>query len=892
MNDIILSESVQNELEKLVGEARRNSAEAQRFAIEAGKLFSVSANRLAEYKDRGFFKRCWYAISGKTGELERANQSDLIQMQKFAWMYLSKLQEQNLIQARAIAVIRNNLKEVQDEIGDIASQISIIVDKFDARLKKLENGMALHDWLLHLRNKDFCRNGSYLGFLQIVFDCILVMRENGIRFEQANIGEDLKVAMRDFNISVDVKMSVDEFIERLYSDVIKVGLDKFTKIVEIDIDGEPIPSDYILTNFSGIGSNALFAFAQEMLKNENLALQIPDEDARNAIRLAAVKAVLTQGKARYSLPELGQEIVGVCLMAEDAYRAENGNPVEDMLGIEQDDPDEFDVSDILESYAEITQHQFAQEHSRLEDRQAYVELFAVLFAAMGGYRDSDYLNAIAKFFGCSDSVEAVRNISSALRANPRSVNIQNYLKVLNTANAQYAWALDAMMIGIVDGVINSKVKPTVKTVLCKAFKLPESEVSDFLENAEQLVTAREINNVKAAISVIDERTFNWMVVARFRGLEIDGGVGDKVISNVSDGDAVIVGIDLEKANKVPFLQGNVSGIVSYKGAWFALEKDDHIWKSTDGFDWSLVELGGDVSGAGYQIKIANEILFVWPRFGSGFCYTSDGDSWIDVKFANEEIASRQHLDFFYRNRSWYLHVYEPKTFSYKDGLIIKTTESSNFDSSVFYSAPVLGAEWEKTEEVGIGLMGHNISDASYIGILNDKLLALTNIDLYYSSCHKVQSDQWALYYSNGSGKWCRAETNVRIKVDRWGWMSRDAAKGAGFAVIGDGVVFAGCGEDCVLFSQGGMSWKKVYDRSLGAPLTKVGRFYCGFESANAWTTKDNCALVFTEDGIEYHKLQISQRPCLTCFNNEKVFIIDNNDDDGGFFVGTLDVKKV
>ena len=889
MNDIILSEGAQNELEKLVGEARRNSTEAQKFAIEAGKLFSVSANRLAEYKNRGFFKRCWYAVSGKTGELERANQSELMQMQKFAWMYLSKLQEQNLIQARAIAVIRNNLKEVQDEIGDIASQISIIVDKFDARLKKLENRTSLHDWLLHLRNRDFCKNGLYLGFLQIVFDCISVMRNNGIGFEQANIGEDLKVAMRQFNITVDDEMSVDEFIERLYSDVIKVGLDDFKKIVKIDIEGEVIPSDYILTNFSGIGSNALFAFEQEMSKNENLALQIPDENARNAIRLAAVKSVLTQGKARYSLPELGQEIVGVCLMAEDAYRAENGNPVEEMLGIGQDDPEEFDVSDILESYAEITQHQFAQEHSRLEDKHAYVELFAILFAAMGGYQDSEYLNAIARFFGCSDSVEAVKNISSALRTNPRSVNIQNYLKVLNTASAQYAWALDAMMIGTIDGAINSKVKPAVKTVLCKAFKLPESEVLDFLEKAEQLVVERAVEKIKATISAIDERTSNWIVVTRFRGLEVDGGIGTKVISSTSDGDAVIVGLDIEKANKVPFLQGNVSGIVSYKGTWFALEKDDHVWKSTDGFDWSLVELGGDVSGAGYQIKIANEVLFVWPRFGNGFYYTLGGDSWITVKFANEDIASRQHLDFFYWNKSWYLHVYEPKTFSYKDGLIIKTTKSSNYDSSVFYSAPELGAEWGNAYEVDIGRTGHNISEDSYIGILNDKLLALTDIDSLYGMCHKVQSDQWELYYSNGSGKWCRAETNVCIKVDRL--MSLNGAKGAGFTAIGDGVVFVGC-EDCVLFSQGGMSWKKVYDRRLGPFLARVGRFYCGFEAANAWTSKEECALVFTEDGVEYHKLQISQRPCLTCFNNEKVFIIDNNDDDGGFFVGTLDVKKV
>ena len=121
MNEITLTDNEQNELEKLTKDAQRNTTEAQRFAIEAAKVLSVTQERLKDYKDRGFFKRCWYAVSGKTSELGRANQADLIKMQKFAWMYLAKLQEQNLIQARAIAVIRNNLKELQGEIaeGDI-----------------------------------------------------------------------------------------------------------------------------------------------------------------------------------------------------------------------------------------------------------------------------------------------------------------------------------------------------------------------------------------------------------------------------------------------------------------------------------------------------------------------------------------------------------------------------------------------------------------------------------------------------------------------------------------------------------------------------------------------------------------------------------------------------
>ena len=109
-----LTESQQRRLVELSEEATRNKAKAQQLALDAGKLLTATADRLEEYKDRGFFKRFWYAISGKQGELDRANQSDLIAMQKFAYAYIMKLQEQNLVEAQAIAVIRNNLKELQE----------------------------------------------------------------------------------------------------------------------------------------------------------------------------------------------------------------------------------------------------------------------------------------------------------------------------------------------------------------------------------------------------------------------------------------------------------------------------------------------------------------------------------------------------------------------------------------------------------------------------------------------------------------------------------------------------------------------------------------------------------------------------------------------------------
>ena len=189
-----LSIADQKQLETLVAEAERNRSDAQRLALDASKLLSVTSNRLSEYKDRGFFKRCWYKISGKQGELDRANQADLIAMQKFAYAYLTKLQEQNLLEAKAIAVIRSNLKDLQDEVGEIHDMINVIVRKFDARITKLENVTALQDWQIHINanEQQFRKDNRAICFIQLVFDYLDVMRKNNIPFDAIEGRPDLR----------------------------------------------------------------------------------------------------------------------------------------------------------------------------------------------------------------------------------------------------------------------------------------------------------------------------------------------------------------------------------------------------------------------------------------------------------------------------------------------------------------------------------------------------------------------------------------------------------------------------------------------------------------------------------------------------------------------------
>ena len=890
MNEIILTDNEQTELEKLTKDAQRNTTEAQRFAIEAAKVLSVTQERLKDYKDRGFFKRCWYAVSGKTSELARANQTDLIKMQKFAWMYLAKLQEQNLIQARAIAVIRNNLKELQGEIAELSDQISVIVDKFDARLTDLEGTSALHDWLLHIKlNDSIDRNTKYICFLQIVFDCLSVMRKSHIGFEKANMRDDIDAALVEFGIDRDEVMTVDAFVSGLYDEVVKVGMERLKSIIDISVDGEVLPASYMLQNFTGTGCNALYGFENEMERNENVAMQIEDENARNAIRLAAVKAVMTNGNAQFTFSELGREIVGACLIAEDFYRSEHGMDMGDMLGLNEPAPDEgFDMGSILGNCAEIKRHSFLDDNPSEDDKRSYIESFALVFAAMGEFRDSEYLTALAKLFGCEESVECVKNVSAALRSNPRSVNgqVQNDLKVMNDDKRKYSWALDAFMMGCVDGEVHAKVKSGVKTVLSKAFRLPESGVEEYLSGVEVLVTQKDAEAVKEAIARMGGKTPNWATVARFRGLELSGDVADGSVSVSSSGDVEVVGLHLEKSKKVPFLANNIECMAAFKGCWYVVESSDfRAWKSADGFTWKQVELPIK-EGAGYRLTATDDYLVFWCQFGNEYCYTSDGENWEAAEFFGEDLAHIQHGALSYiKGKCWAFHVYESAIFTYEDGLIFKTTETGHYDKSVLFFAEELGGEWERQEGLLSELdTGHHLVEGCpiYADMEKENAVMLTDMDCSYRFDHKYEGNYVKFYYTTNDDKLESASLESEIELPTF-------ARYYEIIEIDGGLVFHGC-DNGVFYSQAGRSWRKVFDKGLATKMAKIGKYYCTFVYTYAFSC-DPGEMVITTDGIDYKTITIDQLPCKVCFNGDKVFLVDERDEKGGMFVGKVEIEQ-
>ena len=524
MSDYSLTIEEQKQLEKVMADAERNKSEAQKLALDAGKLLTITADRLADYKDRGFFKRCWYKVSGKQGSLDRANQSDLISMQKYAWAYLMRLQEQNLLEAQAIAVIRNNLKDLQSETAEIHDMISVIVQKFDARIKNVEDKTALLDWKNHVSANisKFDRDLPTICSVQVAFDCLRMMRSGGIKYGEVNVDEYVYTVLKDvLGLDPDKSITVEEFVSALYGEVESFGLAEFEKTVTIKIAGEPLKPEYILENVTGAGYNALYQFIVEMNKMKSLADQLTGEGfgavAKTAM-LNAVKASLNNGSTSYSINELLLEVVGGSLLAEEILCEEKGIPTE----IEESAPvSEFDINSLINDYVDISGHVFLDTNPTENEKQVYLESFAIVYASKGVYKGSHYLTSLARLFGCGDAI----NRLELLVSNPKKLDIQAILKVMATDARKYSWCVDAMFVGNEDGVANARVKSAV-VAMCKAMNLKENEVLPFIEKAELLVSSKEPIPLLDAINTLNRRTTAWQSIVDFKRISLRGAFTD------------------------------------------------------------------------------------------------------------------------------------------------------------------------------------------------------------------------------------------------------------------------------------------------------------------------------------------------------------------------------
>ncbi len=519
--DMNLSIADQKQLETLVAEAERNRSDAQRLALDASKLLSVTSSRLAEYKDRGFFKRCWYKISGKQGELDRANQADLIAMQKFAYAYLTKLQEQNLLEAKAIAVIRSNLKDLQDEVGEIHDMINVIVRKFDARITKLENVTALQDWQIHINanEQQFRKDNRAICFIQLVFDYLDVMRKNNIPFDAIEGRPDLKLALKTFGIDVSATRSIVDFVQEVFEGAEKFGFKNLKELVALRLEGEEISPTYILDNVTGAGFNALYAFVMEMDKMSSLAKNLSGSEENKAAMLKTILGAVNYAGTEYTPIELGMEILGGSLLAEEIYAQENGITIGGSSQLAESE--QFDIGDLFSDYMTISSHPFLATNPSDADKKIYLESLALVYATVGYNDGSVYLKALSSLFGQEESMNRIEWLSRY----PAQIKpmIPEMIKMLSSDSRKFAWCVDAIYLGLEKGgkEMTDKLKNGIAQI-CKFLKIKDDVTKRLLDGAEKLATAQLAKEYVDAISSLHDLTDNWKTILEVRGASLKG----------------------------------------------------------------------------------------------------------------------------------------------------------------------------------------------------------------------------------------------------------------------------------------------------------------------------------------------------------------------------------
>ncbi len=553
MNDVAIPElslADQKQLELLTLNAQRNKVEAQRLALDASKLLGITESRLEAYKDRGFFKRCWYKFSGKLGELDRANQADLISMQKFAYAYLARLQEENLLEAKAIAVIRGNLKDLQDEIGEIHDMIGVIVQKFDKLekdVKILKDDSALHKWKtdIEANHGRFASQFPVTCMMQIVFSCLDTIRKNNVDFASLEgsifIKNCIKVAMGYCSLDTATPISVDNLITSLHGEVEGFGFDNFKRLVSIDVDGNPIDAGFILDNVSGAGYNALYHFVNEMDKMGNLTDNLPPEIAKNAT-LKTLRNTVNNPETQYEPLELSMEIIGGSLVAEEVFKEEKGIAPEPQ--IELSDDGGFDISSLLGDYIELADHPLLDTAPTEEDKRNYVESFSLIYATSRHFDGSHYLEAMARLFDCKACLERI----GLCAVNPKRLNIPSLIKTLQVGSRKYDWCVDAVFLACEDGGNNdvSRIKAAVLS-MCKALRISDDVAKRLFDASHDLATSDDSSNLVEAVVKLSGLTRNWKSILDFRRKSL-AGVFDADKKRLEELLALANGINLSASN--------------------------------------------------------------------------------------------------------------------------------------------------------------------------------------------------------------------------------------------------------------------------------------------------------------------------------------------------------
>ncbi|WP_317178593.1 hypothetical protein [Pectobacterium sp. HCp5_1] len=481
----------------LVRQHKANAALTQQLALDASKLISSSQERLQNQASSGFFKRFWGAVSGKNTENQLLNQSDALQMQRFAWHYLMQLQQQNLINSQSIAIIRNNLGTMNEYIIETRDFLEQAIDKINRRLVHVENNTRFNNWSLDIEaNKR--RYKSYPGtilVLSLAYD--FMRRHQDAELVAADINY-LIVTLEKLGVNCDEEVRLLDFIIELIDQIDIIGIDRYRSLIELSVDDYEIDSHFIQNNISGIGFNALYFLSEQY---ETIVSLIDDDalcnsdEAREKLISKLFGEAFSSLSTIYSIRDLISEVIGGSLVTIDIYRDINGL---NAITVEDMQDDSAEKLTLVSALPDIRQHCFLDATDSEDKKSLYLLLLALSIenSASMSKQGYEFLALLGEYAGSPAVVDEITSLADS------PYKYQEYqqvmLELLSNDSARYTWLLDAFFLLMLCGknIENPQVMRLLSSLKPVQFKesfpymlalLQENDEAKLLTSAAKLV---------------------------------------------------------------------------------------------------------------------------------------------------------------------------------------------------------------------------------------------------------------------------------------------------------------------------------------------------------------------------------------------------------------------
>lgn len=314
----------------------------EQMALDASRLLSCVDKRVADYVDQGFFKRCWFGLTGKNGKIERANQKDLIEMQKYAWRYISLLQERDLLLAHSMIVVKNNLLTLSVEQDEVRKEICRLADKvydrfvaLEDRVGDLEISRNIHGWLLTLDTRDYDqRYPDNLRLLRVVADFY------SMKSDSWNVMElkYLQKALKEVGLDPKSTISISGFVNAVIDEIESSGYSTFAKLMTPEKEKEP-DNDFIIESISAPAFSSLYQIkhnytnSSRIIKSIQKKMSISHDDAIKMVLHDFIEERGIDTSAEVPIKDLATEILSCLSLAHRLSPAEEIK--EQFVGVEE-----------------------------------------------------------------------------------------------------------------------------------------------------------------------------------------------------------------------------------------------------------------------------------------------------------------------------------------------------------------------------------------------------------------------------------------------------------------------------------------------------------------------------------------------------------------------------